>query len=108
MDIWVRATPENAQLVWQALVRFGAPLDQLSLEDLSTPAITYQIGIVPNRIDILTQISGVTFDEAWPNRLLVEHDGLQYGVIGKAELIRNKVAAGRSKDLVDVENLKRQ
>lgn len=108
IDIWVRPTPENAQLVWNALVRFGAPLDELTLEDLSTPGITYQIGRAPNRIDILTQITGVVFEEAWSNRITVDREGLHYAVIGKAELIRNKLATARPKDLLDVENLERQ
>jgi hypothetical protein len=108
LDIWVRATPENAERVWAALVRFGAPLHELTIEDLSTPGITFQMGQEPRRIDILTSISGVTFDDAWPHQLAVEHDGLRYGVIGKKDLIRNKRAAGRPKDLVDVSNLERQ
>lgn len=108
IDIWVRATPNNAKRVWKALVQFGAPLLDLTLEDLSSPGITFQMGLPPKRIDILTDISGVTFDEAWPNRLPVEHDGLKYAVIGKTELIRNKRVTGRPKDLVDADNLERQ
>jgi hypothetical protein len=80
----------------------------LTLDDLSTPGITFQVGLPPKRIDILTSISGVSFDEAWPNRLIIDDDDLRYGVIGKDDLIRNKLAAGRPKDLVDVENLKAQ
>jgi hypothetical protein len=107
LDIWVHATSENAQRVWSALMRFGAPLHDLTIDDLSTPCITFQMGLEPQRIDILTEISGVTFEDAWPNRLFVEKDGLRYSVIGKEDLIRNKRATGRSKDLVDVENLER-
>jgi hypothetical protein len=108
IDIWVRPTPENASRVWNALVRFGAPLDDLTLEDLTTPDITFQMGVVPNRIDILTGISGVTFDEAWPNRLTMQRGELEFAVIGREDLIRNKRASGRPKDLVDVANLERQ
>jgi hypothetical protein len=107
IDIWVRPDPENAQRVMAALVRFGAPLHELTLADLSTPGITFQMGLPPHRIDILTAISGVTFEEAWPTRLYLQHDGVRYPVLGKAELIRNKRAAGRAKDLLDVENLER-
>ena len=82
IDIWVRATPENAIRVWGALVRFGAPLHDLTLEDLSAPGITFQMGLAPKRIDILTSISGVSFEEAWPNRLVIEDHGLRYAVIG--------------------------
>lgn len=107
LDLWVRATPENAVRVWRALAEFGAPLNQVTLDDFARPGVTLQIGLPPYRIDILTEISGVTFEEAWPNRLVVQNYGRTYSVIGKAELIRNKRAAARPKDLVDVENLER-
>jgi hypothetical protein len=105
LDIWVRPSRENAPRVWRALTEFGAPLRDLTLDELASPGITFQIGLPPLRIDILTEISGVTFDEAWPNRLAVENHGLSYAVIGRAELIRNKRAAARPKDLVDADNL---
>ena len=108
LDVWVRATPENAQRVWNALVKFGAPLVDLTLADLSEPGLTFQMGLPPRRIDVLTDISGVTFEEAWGNRLNVENDGIRYAVIGKTDLIRNKRAAGRPKDLVDADELERQ
>ena len=105
IDIWVRPSSENASRVWRALADYGAPLHDLTLDDLSKPGVTFQIGLPPLRIDILTEISGVTFDEAWPNRLIVRHEDLTYAVIGKAELIRNKRAAARPKDLLDADNL---
>ena len=105
IDIWVRPTAENASRVWTALVRFGAPLHDLTHEDLVAPGITFQMGLPPFRIDILTGISGVTFDEAWPNRVTVQRGDLHYAVIGKEDLIRNKLATARPKDLLDVENL---
>lgn len=105
LDIWVRANPANAERVWRALSSFGAPLRDLALDDLSKPGVVFQIGLPPLRIDILTEISGVTFDEAWPNRLVVEAHGLTYGVIGRADLIRNKRAVARPQDLIDVEHL---
>ncbi len=105
IDIWIRPTSTNAQRVWSALVRFGAPLTELSVADLSNPGVVFQIGLPPSRIDILTAISGVTFEEAWPNRLTVEHDSMRYHVIGKEDLIRNKRAAARPKDLVDADVL---
>ncbi|HYI09900.1 MAG TPA: hypothetical protein VEK57_12620 [Thermoanaerobaculia bacterium] len=108
LDLWVRPSPENAPKVWHALASFGAPLDELTLEDLFTPELVFQIGMKPYRIDIITTIDGVTFDEAWPNRILVNQYGVTYGVIGRDDLIRNKIAAGRPKDLVDVDNLKSQ
>ena len=106
LDIWVRATPENAKKVWRALGVFGAPLHSVTIDDFSTPGITFQMGLPPYRIDILTAISGVTFDEAWPNRISNEFQGQRYAVIGKDDLIRNKIASGRPKDLVDVDALR--
>ena len=62
LDLWVRATPQNARRVWSALLEFGAPLDGITVEDLSTPDVVFQIGLPPSRIDLLTSISGVEFD----------------------------------------------
>ena len=105
LDIWVRSTPANAARVYAALAHFGAPLTDLSVTDLITPDLIFQIGVPPVRIDILTGISGVTFDEAWPSRLTVSLEGLQVPVMGKECLIRNKRAAGRPRDLVDAAEL---
>jgi hypothetical protein len=102
IDIWVRATPENALRVWKALADYSAPLHDLTVDDLSRPGVVYQIGLPPYRIDILTEISGVTFDEAWPNRMYGNFGGATYPVIGREEFIRNKRAAGRPKDLADI------
>jgi len=102
LDIWVRPTRDNAERVWAALVRFGAPLDQLEQEDLRSPDVVFQIGVAPNRIDLLTSITGVAFDEAWPNRVLVEVSGLDVPTIGREDLIRNKRAVGRPRDLADI------
>jgi hypothetical protein len=105
LDIWVRAEPENARRVWQALETFGAPLDDLTLDDLSGPDVVFQIGVPPRRIDLLTSITGVSFDEAWENRTLVSLEGTAIPVLGRAELIRNKLAVGRPRDLADIEEL---
>jgi hypothetical protein len=105
IDFWVRRTPDNAQLVWEALRRFGAPMSKITPEDFSTPDVVFQIGVAPQRIDILTSISGVEFDAAWPNRLMTDLNGIQALIIGRADLLQNKVATGRPKDLLDVEIL---
>ena len=105
LDIWIRSTPENAGKVWKALMVFGAPLDQLSMNDLSTPGIIFQIGVVPCRIDILTDIDGVEFDEAWANRRYIKIHGIDIPVIGMQELLKNKKAAGRPQDIADVTRL---
>ncbi|MFH1278828.1 MAG: hypothetical protein ABIK65_10670 [Candidatus Eisenbacteria bacterium] len=105
LDIWVRPTEENGERVLKALVRFGAPLHDLRIEDLRTSEVVYQIGVPPRRIDILTSIDGVPFDEAWPRRLDLEIEGLRFPVLGREEMIRNKRASGRPQDLADVERL---
>jgi len=105
LDIWIRSTPENAGKVWKALIAFGAPLDQLSMNDLSTPGIIFQIGVVPCRIDILTDIDGVEFDEAWANRKYIKIHSIDIPVIGMQELLKNKKAAGRPQDIADVTRL---
>ena len=102
LDLWVRASEENAPRVLAALRAFGAPLRGIKLSDLASAGTILQIGIVPRRIDILTEIDAVTFDEAWSSRKKVSIDGLQVPVIGRADLIRNKRACGRPKDLADL------
>jgi hypothetical protein len=101
MDIWIRRSEENAQRVWRALQAFRAPLFDLALQDLVTADMVFQIGAAPRRIDILTSIDAVEFDEAWPRRKEVEIEGQKLAVIGRADLLRNKKALGRPKDLAD-------
>ena len=102
LDIWIRSDEENADRVLKALASFGAPLFDLSREDLARPGTVFQIGLPPSRIDILTSISGVEFDEAWPNRVTIAVGGLEVPVLGKTEFVRNKRAVGRPKDLSDL------
>jgi hypothetical protein len=101
IDLWIRCSDENATSVWRALVRFGAPLSDLTIDDLKTPGTVFQIGLAPRRVDILTSISGVEFTEAKPNCKQVEIEGLSVPVISRAHLLRNKQAAARPKDLAD-------
>ena len=105
LDLWVRATAENAERVWEALEQFGAPLHDLTKDDLARPEIVFQIGVVPQRIYLLTSITGVTFDEAWDNRVVVRLADLDVPVLGRSELVRNKRAVGRTRDLADIEAL---
>ncbi len=105
LDLWVRPDTETAASVYRVLAEFGAPLHDLTIADLSNPGMVFQIGVEPSRIDILTAISGVTFDDAWENRLSIEMDGIQLCVIGRDDLIANKRACGRPKDIADAESL---
>lgn len=107
LDIWVESTPENATKVYAALLAFGAPLADLTEKDLATPDVVFQMGLPPNRIDILTSISGVSFEKAWKDRLNVSMSELTVPVIGRASLLTNKRAAGRPKDLIDLELLEK-
>jgi len=108
IDVWVRPTRQNAERVMQAIRTFGAPLFDLTIDDLLRSDTVFQIGVAPTRIDILTGISGVLFEEAWPNRLTVTIDEQVVPVLGLAELIRNKAATGRPKDQADLVWLRAQ
>ena len=105
IDFWVRASEANAKRVWAALEKFGAPLSKVSVSDFFTADIVYQMGVPPQRIDILTSISGVDFAEAWPERLVVQVGDLTVSVIGIHQLYANKLASGRAKDQLDAEIL---
>lgn len=105
LDVWVDATPENAPRVMQALKDFGAPTTEISAADFSQPGVVFQIGLAPARIDVLTKLSGLTFDEAWPARHRAPFGPLDVDFIGRADFIKNKRATGRAKDLGDIEGL---
>lgn len=103
MDLWVRPTPANAARAYAALKSFGAPLLDLREEDLATPGVVFQIGVQPVRIDVITAIDAVEFDEAWADRLETRFADQDVAVLSRAMLIRNKRAAGRTQDIADVE-----
>ena len=105
LDIWVEATRENAARVLEALGRFGAPLYDLTVDDLCAEDTVFQIGLPPSRIDILTGISGVDFEGAWSRRLDIPIGDLTVGTLGRADFVSNKRASGRPKDLLDLELL---
>ncbi len=105
LDIWIRADSKTAPKVFRAITVFGAPLSDLTLEDFASPSIVFQIGVPPGRIDLLTSISGVSFDDAWPRHIRIELDGISLPLISRSDLIANKKASGRLKDLVDVQSL---
>lgn len=101
IDLWVLASPANAERVLRALARFGAPLDDLSAADFTRPDSVVQIGVPPRRIDILTSVAGLSFQDAWPRRLDVVIDGIGIPVLGRADQAVNKRAVGRPQDLAD-------
>ena len=105
MDLWVRPTHENAVRVWAALEAFGAPLHLLALEDLTSDDVVFQIGLPPNRVDILTDIGSLRFEDAWSRRVTIGIVGIEVPVIGKEDLIVAKREADRPRDLADVAEL---
>ncbi len=106
LDLLVRSDEANGAAVYRALIQYGAPLDGLSPQDF-VDGSTFQIGQPPARVDILQRIDGLTFDEAWQNRVegLIEGD-VQINVISKDDLIRNKLASGREQDVLDAKKLR--
>jgi len=105
MDVLVRASPENSKRVWVALLAFGAPVEAHAVDEatFSSEGPAYRFGVKPLRVEVLTQISGVDFDEALEGAITLSVDGREVRVIGPEPLLRNKRAAGRHKDLEDVE-----
>jgi hypothetical protein len=97
--------PENAILVLQALEDFGAPSGGLTINDLQKEDIIFQIGVAPRRIDILTSVDGLNFEEAFANSQMFEIEGISIQVLSTADLIKNKRSTGRTKDLADAESL---
>jgi len=107
LDIWVRNSSENAQKVMRALAKFGAPSSELSASDFTAPDMIVQLGVEPCRIDLLTGIDGVSFDEAWQNRAQISLNDLEVSILSKKDLLTNKLAASRDKDQGDINWLKK-
>jgi hypothetical protein len=105
LDLWVCPSPENAKRVLNALDAFGAPRHGLTASDLETEGTIYQVGVPPNRVDVITVVEGVQFENAWRERAEVDIDGLRVPVIGKTHLIVNKRTVRRPQDLLDADLL---
>jgi len=105
IDIWVMPKSENAEAALRALRRFGAPLQNITQEDLKTDGTVFQIGVAPRRIDIITAASGLDFEETFRRAMAIDIEGIEVRIPSLADLIRNKRASGRTKDLADVEAL---
>jgi hypothetical protein len=108
LDLLVRPTEDNAQRALLALSEFGFGKLGIQAADLCSPGMVVQLGVMPNRIDLLTAISGVSFEEAWATRSEAELDGVATHFIGRAALLRNKQQTGRAKDLGDAEELRKR
>lgn len=105
MDVWVRPTPGNAVRVVSAVREFGFCPPDLVPELFTQPNSVVRMGVPPQRVEILTSPSGIDFDTCYPERVTVEIDEIPIPVISLARLRQNKAAAGRLKDLADIENL---
>lgn len=105
IDIFIDSSFENATRIFQAVEQFGFGDLKLSAKDFTQPDHVIQLGVAPNRIDLMTFLSGVSFDEAWSSRELGELDGLSVPFISREMLKRNKIACGRLRDLADLEYL---
>lgn len=104
LDIWVGPGDDNVTRVWRALIEFGAPVEALGLDegDLRQPGMVVQLGLPPRRIDLLTVLTGLGFEDAWSERVVREVSGLQLPFIGRRSFVANKRATGREKDLADL------
>lgn len=105
LDILIRNSPENAKRLETALDRFGFASLGLTAADFVNSYQVIQLGVAPTRIDLLTSLTGVSFDEAWRERIHDEFVGVQTNIIGREALIKNKKSTGRPQDLADLEAL---
>jgi hypothetical protein len=105
IDIWVMPSPENAEAVLRALSRFGAPLHNLTREDLLKDGTIFQIGVAPRRIDIITTASGLQFEPTYRNSISINIEGIEVRIPSIEDLILNKRSTGRTRDLADAEAL---
>jgi hypothetical protein len=106
LDIFIKPDRENAERVYRALGRFGAPLNGIRAEDFANPGTVYQMGLPPFRIDIITKIDGVEFDDAYREALRTGDAGRGFSVLSLRHIIANKNATGREKDSIDAKELK--
>jgi len=107
IDLWVEPTRENAERVFRALAEFGAPLEGVGVESFQDHELVYQIGIEPNRIDILMGIGGLDFTAAWERAVLSRYGEQPIRVLALDDLILAKRASGRPQDLLDLERLEK-
>jgi hypothetical protein len=107
IDVWIKPDDINSQAVFRALAAFGAPLAGFTAKDFNDSAQSiFQMGQPPSRIDIMQAIDGVSFNDAWESRIDTVIDNIPTHVISSEMLIRNKLATGRPRDLLDVEDIR--
>jgi hypothetical protein len=101
LDLWIESALPNTERVFRALANYGAPLEGVTPADLAKPGTVLQIGVSPNRVDILTSLTGLTFEAAWENRKPISFGDTPLFVISESDFVRNKRSVGRAQDLVD-------
>ena len=105
MDFFIESSSENAAAMFLVITEFGFGETGLNRQDFITADQTIQLGSEPRRIDILTGITGVRFEDAWNNRVTADIDGLSVNILHRDDYIKNKKALGRHKDLADIEEI---
>lgn len=107
LDLWIEPNRENAARVAAALHEFGIPLIEVTESDFAQEGLQFAVGMPPTQLDFLTTVPGLCFSDCWPNRNLVDIDGISVSYLSKPALITAKQTAGRAQDLADVEELQR-
>mgnify|MGYP000095968284 CR=1 FL=1 len=105
LEIWLNPSETNAGLILKAVNEFGFSSYGLQISDFTKPGNVIQLGYPPLRIDLLTEIDGVTFEKCYMNRKVVSIDDLEVNFIGYQDLLKNKKESGRPRDIDDIENL---
>lgn len=108
IDIWIATDSANAKKVYNALKAFGAPMEEISPKDLENPELVYQIGIEPNRVDIMMGMGGLSFETAWNSRVTASYGEEAVHLIGLEDLIKTKEKADRPQDRIDLQSLRKQ
>ena len=106
LDLWVARDAENARATYHSLAAFGAPVAGVTPDDFTEPDVVYQIGVTPVRIDVMTSVAGLEFEEAWQRRVERDIAGVRIAILGIDDLIANKQAVGRPHDRIDARRLR--
>lgn len=106
LDFWVSPDVENSQRVYSALVKFGAPITDLTPNDFTKPGFFFTMGLAPNRIDVLFDLGNLDFDECWERRSEGNLGDITVNFLSRGDLIVNKESVGRLQDLADAEKLR--
>jgi hypothetical protein len=107
LDVWIDPVEPNAERLFVALAQFGAPTQDIRPSDFIEPEVFFQIGVEPVRIDIMTSVPGLDFDAAWECKAIVDFGGESAPVLCREDVVKSKVAAGRTRDWQDVKRLGR-